>query len=536
MSKPTIPAIILTAGLIIAPNAMAADTPTMRPLATATLDTLAITDVQADVPGYTQSSFTYWNKQPQIGRNATTADMIMMRDFTTYTDNEGDVTTGTLDNDPYTGASVNYKRGNTSSIDIEHVVARSEAWDSGASKWTAEQRRTFANDPLELIAVSSSSNRAHGERDAAGWLPGTGSGMAGKNAAYDCKYVARQIAVKAKYGLTVDRAEHDAMKTVLNTCPAQTIPLDSDGEYWADNTIDRTAENLIWKSLTTTVSGRQVSQFNPDQPGTITLNPALYPSLDDIRITGLPQGWVSRTDGTTIHVTAPSGDHRQWTFALADATGYSIADLNGIRPILKDGTKIDGFDPNGDHIAAGQTAFDSFANLPQGWTVNVKMVGTAAFHDSDLGLTVTPEGGNERITVTSPDGTFSTTYTHAFTPLYGMRAAIDGVDVTGTTAATVSQDVLNNLDGNTTFTGLPDGYTTRTSLTGHNATLLVLHGDAVVWMRRITLTAKQSENKTATADTTAPTPLAATGATVATAAVIALILAAAALALYRFRR
>ena len=65
MSKPTIPAIILTAGLIIAPNAMAADAPTMRPLATATLDTLAITDVQADVPGYTQSSFTYWNKQPQ---------------------------------------------------------------------------------------------------------------------------------------------------------------------------------------------------------------------------------------------------------------------------------------------------------------------------------------------------------------------------------------------------------------------------------------------------------------------------------------
>ena len=59
---------------------------------------------------------------------------------------------------------------------------------------------------------------------------------------------------------------------------------------------------------------------------------------------------------------------------------------------------------------------------------------------------------------------------------------------------------------------------------------------AVVWMRRITLTAKQPENKTATADTTAPTPLAATGATVATAAVIALILAAAALALYRFRR
>lgn len=52
-------------------------------------------------------------------------------------------------------------------------------------------------------------------------------------------------------------------------------------------------------------------------------------------------------------------------------------------------------------------------------------------------------------------------------------------------------------------------------------------------MRRITLTVKQPENKTATADTTAPTPLAAT---VATTAVIALILAAAALALYRFRQ
>ncbi|MDM8322057.1 hypothetical protein QUW48_00545 [Bifidobacterium pullorum] len=52
------------------------------------------------------------------------------------------------------------------------------------------------------------------------------------NPAYDCLYVARQIAVKDKYDLSVDKDEKNAMSDVLATCPAQTIPSEGDGAYW----------------------------------------------------------------------------------------------------------------------------------------------------------------------------------------------------------------------------------------------------------------------------------------------------------------
>lgn len=114
--------------------------------------------------------------------------------------------------DPYSGTDIDFDRAH-SRVDIDHVVALSDARQKGAQQLSAERRETLANDPLNLLAVSSSLNRQKGDGDAATWLP--------PRKGYRCEYVSRQVAVKVKYRLWVTRAEHDAIARVLDTCPAQ---------------------------------------------------------------------------------------------------------------------------------------------------------------------------------------------------------------------------------------------------------------------------------------------------------------------------
>ncbi len=78
------------------------------------------------------------------------------------------------------------------------------------------KREVFANDPLELLAVDGPANEAKSDGDAATWLP--------VNKPFRCQYVARQVAVKAKYELWVTPGERDAIATVLSRCPSQTLP------------------------------------------------------------------------------------------------------------------------------------------------------------------------------------------------------------------------------------------------------------------------------------------------------------------------
>ncbi|MGP5387744.1 GmrSD restriction endonuclease domain-containing protein [Brachybacterium tyrofermentans] len=115
---------------------------------------------------------------------------------------------GTLDS-PYSGDTVDFDRAN-STIDIDHVVALSDAWQTGAAQWDEDTRVAFANDPLNLLAVESGLNRQKGDGDAATWLP--------PKKDYRCEYVSRQIAVKDKYELWVKPAEADAMRGVLADC------------------------------------------------------------------------------------------------------------------------------------------------------------------------------------------------------------------------------------------------------------------------------------------------------------------------------
>ncbi len=147
-----------------------------------------------------------------------TRNIILNRDFINpIVDSNCNVTSGTL-NDPYSGKTIQFKRGSetSSAVQIDHVVALSDAWQKGAQQLEKSKRVELANDPLELIAVDGASNQQKADGDAATWLP--------SNKSFRCQYVARQIAVKTKYNLWVTQAEHDAINNILNKCPEQMLP------------------------------------------------------------------------------------------------------------------------------------------------------------------------------------------------------------------------------------------------------------------------------------------------------------------------
>jgi hypothetical protein len=107
----------------------------------------------------------------------------------------------------------NVETTDSSTFDIDHMVPLSEAWDSGAWNWNADQRKHFANDldqPFFLIAVTASSNRSKSDRDPAEWMP--------PNANYHCEYVRIWIEIKRAWDLSVDQAEHDYLAQKLASC------------------------------------------------------------------------------------------------------------------------------------------------------------------------------------------------------------------------------------------------------------------------------------------------------------------------------
>ncbi|WP_240929798.1 HNH endonuclease family protein [Streptomyces coryli] len=145
-----------------------------------------------------------------------TRDDILRRDLTdTATRDDCEVSEGTLAKDPYSGQRVVFERGGPSEVDIDHIVALSDAWQKGAHRWPAAKRIAFANDPLNLLAVGASPNRSKGDGDAATWLPPK---------AFRCTYVARQVAVKKKYELWATKAEKQAITRVLGGCPDERLP------------------------------------------------------------------------------------------------------------------------------------------------------------------------------------------------------------------------------------------------------------------------------------------------------------------------
>lgn len=184
-------------------------------LAVDALNKLAVKG-RAPMTGYSRNQFgNGWASDGACDIRET----ILRRDLTNITlESDGcSVKTGTL-LDPYTGKTIDFTRGasTSSAVQIDHVVAIGDAWQTGAQQLDATTRENLYNDPLELLAVDGPTNEQKGDGDAATWLP--------PNKAFRCYYVARQVAVKAKYGLWVTSAEKAAINGILATCKQQKLP------------------------------------------------------------------------------------------------------------------------------------------------------------------------------------------------------------------------------------------------------------------------------------------------------------------------
>ena len=113
----------------------------------------------------------------------------------------------------------NVMHTNPSNLDIDHMIPLKEAWDSGAWKWSAAQRQTFANDlsdPRALIAVTAGQNRSKSDRDPSNWIPPQKS--------YTCTYLSEWVAIKARWNLSMDQSEFGRIKNLLTaSCATATI-------------------------------------------------------------------------------------------------------------------------------------------------------------------------------------------------------------------------------------------------------------------------------------------------------------------------
>jgi extracellular deoxyribonuclease len=188
------------------------DTAENTPLAS---EVLAKLEVKGRAPktGYKRTEF--YNGWPDID-GCNLRQRILKRDFgeTAVTDEKCNVVAGKF-YEPYTGEVMEFhtRKEISKGVQIDHVVALSDAWQKGAQYKTSEVRYQIATDPLNLIAVQAAANQQKSDGDAATWLP--------RNKSFRCQYVARQISVKFKYGLWVTEAEKNAMSQILASCPEQ---------------------------------------------------------------------------------------------------------------------------------------------------------------------------------------------------------------------------------------------------------------------------------------------------------------------------
>ena len=194
-------------------------TPTLSAaVAARTLDGLRVVERSPAVPAYDRDAFgSAWADVDGNGCNQ--RDDVLLRDAvpgSTTVARQGrcehDVLAGTWI-DPYTGRTLTFEDlkspAQAQGIQIDHVVPLAEAWRSGASAWSAERRRAYANDLSVLLAVDGPTNAAKSDDDPAAWRP---------RGAYQCAYATRWIAVKSAWSLAADRSEVDALREMLDRC------------------------------------------------------------------------------------------------------------------------------------------------------------------------------------------------------------------------------------------------------------------------------------------------------------------------------
>ncbi|MFF2721310.1 HNH endonuclease family protein [Streptomyces sp. NPDC058011] len=189
------------APLLSAPGVQAAPAAEVTMLA----DAVGLVQItEEDRTGYTRSSFKHWNSGDDKSDGCNTrAEVLITEAAVAPTVGAGCKLTG--------GAWVSYYDGqevtSAGSLDIDHMVPLAEAWDSGASAWTAARREAYANDQgstVSLVTVTARSNRQKSDQDPADWMPPSPDA--------ECRYVAEWVSTKLRWQLTADDRELDALK------------------------------------------------------------------------------------------------------------------------------------------------------------------------------------------------------------------------------------------------------------------------------------------------------------------------------------
>jgi hypothetical protein len=172
--------------------------------AKAKLDKLKVIPRAGSMSKYSRARFPHWR---DTGSNCDVRDTVLKRDGTKVKVSGCNVVAGT-----WTSVYDGDKITDPAKVDIDHVVPLANAWRSGASAWTDEDREDFANDldDPQLVAVSASSNRSKGDQDPSTWKP--------ERTASWCQYAQDWIIVKSKWKLTVLAKEKTALNDMLETC------------------------------------------------------------------------------------------------------------------------------------------------------------------------------------------------------------------------------------------------------------------------------------------------------------------------------
>ncbi|HIW63010.1 MAG TPA: proprotein convertase P-domain-containing protein [Candidatus Stackebrandtia excrementipullorum] len=280
-----------TASLIgFSANPASAETVTV-PLHTMVAD-LPVADEQRD--GYDRDLFKHWIDEDGDGCNTRYEVLI-----------EEAVTAPTVDDDcKLTGGEwYSYFDDKTvdspSGIGIDHFIPLAEAWDSGAHSWTDDKRRDFANDlgdERALVGVTTSSNSSKGDRDPAEWMP--------PNPDATCRYVTEWVAVKTRWGLTVDDTEKAALTDLAGDCPNEDITVDVvDGASTPPGdscaAVNATAVDIPDTKIATSVVTVSDCSGNASATSTVTVE-ITHPDRGDVSV------WLYAPDGTH-YVLKPAG-------------------------------------------------------------------------------------------------------------------------------------------------------------------------------------------------------------------------------------
>ena len=203
----TLTVLALAVGLVAVPAAAHAETYS-APFLTAIADLPVATEVRT---GYNRDLFPHWVDADGDGCHARNEVLISEAD--------DPVTVGpgcSLSGGRWFSYYDRLSWTNPSDVDIDHMVALAEAWDSGARSWSTSVRQSFANDlgdSRTLVGVTDDVNQAKGDQDPRTWMP-----------TYDkCRYLREWVAVKHRWRLTVDSGEKSALNSLASGCSNTTI-------------------------------------------------------------------------------------------------------------------------------------------------------------------------------------------------------------------------------------------------------------------------------------------------------------------------